>query len=78
MRSLFPAIPAAAPVFEVVAGEDEMAVNVADMAGVGVEEELVLEEMTPPWIVAGAVLFSVLAAAATKASKESPDILLTD
>jgi hypothetical protein len=64
-------------VLEAVAGEDEVAVIEADKTEADAVEELVFGEMTPPWTLTGAVLFVVFAAAATKAPKESPDVLVT-
>ena len=63
---------------EAAAGEDDVAVIEADKTEADVVEELVFGEMTPPWTLAGAVLFLVFAAAATKPPKESPDVLLTE
>lgn len=59
------AISAAAPVLEVDAGEEEVDVGPVAEAELelGLEVELVFGDTTPPWTVAGVVLFEVLAAA---------------
>jgi hypothetical protein len=75
----FPAaMSAAPPVLDAAAGDEVVELDVDDEIelelGLGLEE-LEFAEITPPWTTAGAELFVVLAAAATKASKVSPEAL---